>query len=75
VVAPARHELDSIIAKGIIPITTARYPIPASRPAYSILTNSRLIQTFGYRLPDWRTQLSELFRPECVAQSTLSSDR
>jgi dTDP-4-dehydrorhamnose reductase len=65
-----------IIAKGIIPITTAQYPTPASRPAYSVLSNSRLIQTFGYRLPDWRTQLSELFRPECGAQSTvLPSDR
>jgi dTDP-4-dehydrorhamnose reductase len=51
-----------IIASGILPITTAEYPTPASRPACSVLSNSRLNRTFGYHLPDWRTQLGELFR-------------
>jgi dTDP-4-dehydrorhamnose reductase len=65
-----------LIAKGIIPIITAQYPTPASRPPCSVLSNSRLIQAFDYRLPDWRTQLGELFRPECREQSVIpSSDR
>ncbi|MGB9433594.1 MAG: dTDP-4-dehydrorhamnose reductase, partial [Candidatus Acidiferrum sp.] len=51
-----------IIANGILPITTAEYSTPASRPARSVLSNSRLNQIFGYHLPDWRTQLAELFR-------------
>jgi len=51
-----------IIANRILPITTAEYPTPASRPACSVLSNSRLNQTFGFHLPDWRTQLAELFR-------------
>jgi len=46
-----------LIARRIVPITTAEYPTPASRPAFSILSNSRLNRTFGLRLPDWRTQL------------------
>lgn len=50
-----------LITKRIIPITTAEYPTPASRPPYSVLSNSRLIQTFGFELPDWRTQLQRAF--------------
>jgi dTDP-4-dehydrorhamnose reductase len=54
----------SLITKRIVPITTAEYPTPASRPAYSVLSNSRLFQTFGVKLPDWHAQLRLLFRSE-----------
>jgi dTDP-4-dehydrorhamnose reductase len=47
----------TLIAKRISPITTAQYPTPARRPAYSILSNSRLAQRFGVQLTEWRTQL------------------
>jgi dTDP-4-dehydrorhamnose reductase len=47
----------ALIAKRISPITTAEYPTPARRPAYSVLSNSRLAQRFGIELPNWRTQL------------------
>jgi dTDP-4-dehydrorhamnose reductase len=50
-----------LITKRIIPITAAEYPAHASRPAYSVLSNSRFIRTFGFALPDWRTQLQECF--------------
>ena len=46
-----------LIVRRIVPITTAEYPTPASRPAYSVLSNSRLVKTFGIQLPDWRAQL------------------
>ena len=36
-------------------ITTADYPTPARRPANSRLDCTRLRQTFGIALPDWRT--------------------
>lgn len=48
-----------IIANRIVPITTAEYPTPARRPAYSVLSNARFARTFGFSLPDWRTQLGE----------------
>jgi dTDP-4-dehydrorhamnose reductase len=50
-----------IIARTVVPITTKEYPTPARRPAYSVLSNSRLMRTFGFQLPDWRTQLRSAF--------------
>ena len=34
-------------------ISTAEYPTPAKRPAYSVLDCSKLKKTFGIQLPDW----------------------
>lgn len=42
----------------LLPINTADYPTPAKRPAYSVLSNQKLINTFGIRLPDWNQALS-----------------
>jgi dTDP-4-dehydrorhamnose reductase len=39
-------------------IPSAAYPVPAARPANSLLDNGRLASTFGVRLPDWRVGLS-----------------
>jgi dTDP-4-dehydrorhamnose reductase len=41
-------------------ISTADYPTPAPRPAYSVLDCSKLKQTFGLRLPDWETSLRHI---------------
>ena len=57
-----------LITKRIVPITTPEYPTPASRPPYSILSNSHLCQTFGIRLPDWREQLRFVFEPDRGSQ-------
>ena len=40
-------------------ITTADYPTPAKRPAYSVLSNDKLFDAFGIRLPDWETALTQ----------------
>jgi len=50
-----------LLARRIIPITTAEYGSRPPRPAYHVLSNSRLTQTFGITLPDWRTQLHKCF--------------
>lgn len=50
------------ITRRVTPITTAEYPTPARRPAYSVLSNTRLQQTFGFQLPNWREQLHSVFR-------------
>ncbi|VXB84082.1 dTDP-4-dehydrorhamnose reductase subunit, NAD(P)-binding, of dTDP-L-rhamnose synthase [Pseudomonas sp. 8AS] len=43
-------------------ITTADYPTPARRPAWSVLDGSRLLNTFGIEQPDWRADLREVLR-------------
>ena len=50
-----------LITTHVVPINSSEYPTPASRPAYSILSNERLAQTFGIRLSDWRVQLHGAF--------------
>lgn len=52
----------------IQPITTADFPTPARRPAYSVLDCSKLQNTFGLTLPPWQTAL----RTCLAAKSTLS---
>lgn len=43
----------------IQPITTADYPTPARRPAYSVLDCSKLQTTFGITPPPWQTALQD----------------
>ena len=40
------------------PITTADYPLPAPRPAYSVMSNAKLAHVFDIRLPDWEASLA-----------------
>ena len=49
------------ITERIIPITTEEYPTSARRPAYSVLSTTRLRDRFGVSLPSWRAQLQSLF--------------
>ena len=39
-------------------ISTAEYPTQAQRPANSVLSNEKLQQTFGVRMPDWQHALA-----------------
>lgn len=49
-----------LLAQRIISIKTQDYPTPARRPAYSVLSNRRLAETFGVQLPEWRAQLDSV---------------
>lgn len=47
-----------LMVKRILPIATKDYPTAAHRPAYSVLSNTRLKTTFGVEMPEWRIQLN-----------------
>jgi dTDP-4-dehydrorhamnose reductase len=50
-----------LLTRRVLPITTPEYPTPARRPAYSVLSNSKLDRIFGIQLPDWRQELKLAF--------------
>lgn len=58
---PIAIQSRPIITRRIIPVTTERYPSPARRPAYSVLSNKKLQRVFGIALPNWRIQLQMAF--------------
>jgi len=43
----------------VVPVTTAEFPRPAKRPAYSVLDNYMLRMTVGDTMRDWREALAE----------------
>jgi dTDP-4-dehydrorhamnose reductase len=43
----------------LLPIPSSDYRSPARRPAYSVLDNTKLWETFGLALPDWRLSLAQ----------------
>lgn len=58
--------MDEAFAAGLIakrprvlPITTADYPTPAARPAWSVLDTGSLRQGWGVALPEWRSALAK----------------
>jgi dTDP-4-dehydrorhamnose reductase len=44
----------------IIPITTADYPTPARRPAYSVLYCGKIVAVLGTHPPHWRQALRQM---------------
>lgn len=58
----ARAILDRAAAKRahrprLIPIPATEYPLPAHRPAWSVMSNTKLVERFGLALPSWETCL------------------
>jgi dTDP-4-dehydrorhamnose reductase len=46
----------------VIPITTAEYPTPANRPAYSVLSGTKISTILGTHAPHWRQSLREMLK-------------
>lgn len=41
----------------VMPVTTAEYPTPAKRPAYSVLSKTKIQQTYHLNIPQWQDSL------------------
>jgi dTDP-4-dehydrorhamnose reductase len=50
----------------LAPCTTAEYPVPAPRPAYSVLDSSELTELRGRPLKPWRAALDDFLMQEGV---------
>lgn len=57
--AVAIRELEDLDCK-INPIATEQYPTPARRPKYSLLDKTKIKETFGVQVPEWKQSLAEM---------------
>lgn len=53
----------------VAPITTADYPTPAQRPAYSVLAGQKLAAVLGGSAPHWRASLRQMLQNLQAASS------
>lgn len=53
IIAAAQTKSKTFRCREIVPIATAEYPLPAPRPANSLLDCARLAQRYGMRMPSW----------------------
>ncbi|MEL7077761.1 MAG: dTDP-4-dehydrorhamnose reductase [Cyanobacteria bacterium J06582_2] len=44
----------------VLPITTAEFPTPTQRPAYSVLSKAKITAALGYPPPYWRDSLAKM---------------
>ncbi|NJK76126.1 MAG: dTDP-4-dehydrorhamnose reductase [Oscillatoriales cyanobacterium RU_3_3] len=53
----------------VIPITTAEYPTPAKRPAFSVLSTGKISAVLGAHPPHWRQGLRQMLAKELTVDS------
>lgn len=46
----------------IIPVTTRDYPLPAQRPAYSVLATDKIKTTYKIHIPHWKESLAHCIK-------------
>lgn len=46
--------------KQVVPITTAEYPTPTQRPAYSVLATQKIQKCLNVPIPQWRQSLRQM---------------
>ncbi len=56
----AKQRNFSLKVERVIPITTAEYPTPARRPAYSVLSSKKISAVLGNHPPHWRQSLRKM---------------
>ncbi len=64
ILAEARAVGEPIMAKRVVSIGTADYPLPATRPAYSVLCKDKYRRATGASVPHWQDSLALYFKNE-----------
>jgi dTDP-4-dehydrorhamnose reductase len=62
ILAEARKAGEPIIAQRVVPIATDDYPLPAPRPAWSVLAKDKYRRATGAGVPAWPESLAHYFR-------------
>ncbi|WP_315515825.1 dTDP-4-dehydrorhamnose reductase [Hoylesella shahii] len=57
------HRIAGINACDVMPLHTAEYPTPASRPAYSVLDKTKIKEAYSINIPHWEESLAK-----CIAK-------
>jgi dTDP-4-dehydrorhamnose reductase len=57
IVAFAKQSGMPVVAERISPISTEDFPLPAKRPAYSVMSKAKIRSVLNYRIPHWRDSL------------------
>lgn len=68
----ATHLGFPLAVQRVIPITTAEYPTPASRPAYSVLSDRKIRALLGTYAPHWRQGLRQMLADLAQASPVFS---
>ncbi|RLB77850.1 MAG: dTDP-4-dehydrorhamnose reductase, partial [Deltaproteobacteria bacterium] len=62
IVAQAQQFGEPVKVQRVLPIRTEDYPLPATRPAYSVFSREKYTLATGAQVPDWRSSLSTYFK-------------
>ncbi len=57
------HRIAGINTCHVMPLHTAEYPTPASRPAYSVLDKTKIKEAYSINIPHWEESLAK-----CIAK-------
>jgi len=61
IVVLARESGEPVETARVVPITTADFPRPAPRPAYSVLDTNKYRRATGKKIPPWQDALQRYF--------------
>ncbi len=64
IVASAKQLGFPVVAETIQPIPTEDFPLPAKRPAYSVMSKVKIRDVLGYQIPHWRTSLHAMLKQQ-----------
>lgn len=64
IVLAAKKAGYPVVMENIHPIPTRDYPLPARRPAYSVMSKVRIRECLDYRIPHWRASLKRMLEQQ-----------